>query len=152
MSFDGLGTPAVTPRMMEIQRVIARHYGITVENIKSACRKRQYSWPRQIAAYLCREMTECSLPEIGRMFGGRDHTTILFSCRKVAFMEASDVKLAETLNAYRAEIRVDAEKRHQAEGLVRIEPPPTKRGYSQIIRKKYQQVPAWLMYAEAMSL
>ena len=138
--FDGLGSTSVTPRMIEILRVVARHNAITVDNIKSESRKREYAWPRQIAAYLCREMTRCSLPEIGRMFGGRDHTTILFAFRKVrTLLDAEHPLLSETLEQYRAEIITDALVRVEAEGLIRIAPAPPPRGFTQVIRSKYRQ-------------
>lgn len=139
--FDaGLGNTKVTPRLIEIMRVVARNNAITADDLKSESRQRSFAWPRQIAAYLCREMTTCSLPEIGRMFGGRDHTTILFAFRKVgSLLDAGHPLLTETLEQYRAEIITDALARIEAEGLTRIAPAPPPRGYTQVIRHKYKR-------------
>lgn len=119
--FDGQQRIA-RPKMAEIKAVVARHNGLTVADLESACRKRTMAWPRQIAAYLCREMTQCSYPEIGRAFGDRDHTTILFSFRKIARLRADSAELEATLEAYRIDIRSVAEARIAAEDAVRIVP------------------------------
>jgi len=108
--------------MSEIKAVVARHNAVTVADLESECRKRSFAWPRQIAAYLCREMTPCSYPEIARAFGGRDHTTIIFSFRKIAKLRADSEQLEATLATYRADIRSVAEARIAAEDAVRIVP------------------------------
>jgi chromosomal replication initiator protein len=54
-------------------------------------------FPRQVAMFLCRELTDASLPEIGRHFGGRDHSTVLHSCAKIARMEETDESVARLL-------------------------------------------------------
>jgi len=108
--------------MSEIKAVVARHNAVTVADLESECRKRSFAWPRQIAAYLCREMTPCSYPEIARAFGGRDHTTIIFSFRKIAKLRADSAQLEATLEAYRRDIRSVAEARIAAEDAVRIVP------------------------------
>jgi len=54
-------------------------------------------FPRQVAVFLCRELADASLPEIGRHFGGRDHTTVLHSCVKIARMEEVDESVARLL-------------------------------------------------------
>lgn len=119
--YDGQGR-TVRPKMAEIKAVVARHNALTVADLESACRKRTMAWPRQIAAYLCREMTQCSYPEIGRAFGDRDHTSILFAYRKIARLRADSAELEATLEAYRIDIRSVAEARMAAEGAVRISP------------------------------
>ena len=65
-------------------KVVAGFYDIKVSDIKSKRRTRDISVPRQIAMFLCREHTKSSLPEIGRQFGGKDHTTVIFSYKKVS--------------------------------------------------------------------
>ena len=112
----------IRPKMAEIKAVVARHNGLTVADLESACRKRTMAWPRQIAAYLCREMTQCSYPEIGRAFGDRDHTTVLFSFRKINRLRADSAELESTLETYRIDIRSVAEARMAAEDAVRIVP------------------------------
>jgi chromosomal replication initiator protein len=67
----------------KIQKAVSRHFGISVTELKSAKRNKTIIRPRQIAMYLCREMTDLSLPEIGREFGGKDHTTVLHSYNKI---------------------------------------------------------------------
>ena len=63
---------------------MASYYDIKVSDIKSKRRTREISTTRQIAMYLCREHTKSSLPEIGRQFGGKDHTTVIFSHKKIS--------------------------------------------------------------------
>ena len=67
-----------------IQKTVAQYHQLRVADLKSKKRSRDISVPRQIAMYICREYTQASLPEIGRQFGGKDHTTVIFSYRKVA--------------------------------------------------------------------
>jgi len=67
-----------------IQKVVAEHYRIKISDMASKRRTRTVARPRQIAMALAKELTQHSLPEIGEAFGGRDHTTVLHACRKVA--------------------------------------------------------------------
>ena len=67
-----------------IIKSVAKYHDIKVSDIKSKRRTRDISVPRQIAMFLCREHTKSSLPEIGRQFGGKDHTTVIFSCKKIS--------------------------------------------------------------------
>ena len=73
---------------------MASYYDIKVSDIKSKRRTREISTTRQIAMYLCREHTKSSLPEIGRQFGGKDHTTVIFSHKKISnkIKENNDLK------------------------------------------------------------
>lgn len=66
-----------------IQKAVAEHFSIKPEEFKSKKRMRPISYPRQIAMYLCRELTDLSLPKIGDAFGGRDHTTVIHAYEKV---------------------------------------------------------------------
>lgn len=66
-----------------IQKVVAKFYDIKVDDFKSRRRTKNVAFPRQIAMYLSREMTEASLPAIGQEFGGRDHTTVIHACDKI---------------------------------------------------------------------
>jgi len=74
----------VTPQL--IMQTVADYYSITVGDLTSTTRRREITVPRQIAMYLTREMTNLSLPQIGQVFGNRDHTTILHGCEKIAAM------------------------------------------------------------------
>lgn len=73
----------VKNNIQKIQQVVAEYYNITVEDLKSKKRKATIAFPRQIAIYLCRTMTDESFPKIGIQFGGRDHSTIMHSVDKI---------------------------------------------------------------------
>lgn len=103
------------PRMAEIKEVVARHNGLTVADLESACRKKALAWPRQIAVYLCRKLTVYSYPQIGRAFGDRDHSTAIFSYRKVEHLCCTQRDLADIISGYEAEIHAIALKRINAE-------------------------------------
>ena len=81
----------------EIQRKVAEHYNIRLSDMIGPKRLRTIARPRQVAMYLAKQMTTRSLPEIGRRFGGRDHTTIMHGVRKVEELMADDQQLAEDL-------------------------------------------------------
>jgi chromosomal replication initiator protein len=76
------GEQKVTPE--NIKQCVSSHFKIKLTVLDSSRRTRQLAYPRQIAMYLCREMTELSLPKIGEAFGGKDHTTVLHACNKIA--------------------------------------------------------------------
>ncbi len=80
-----------------IQKSVAHFFKITVLDLKSPKRSRQISIPRQIAMYLCREFTQFSLPDIGRQFGGKDHTTVLFAHKKITNNVKEDNELEKTI-------------------------------------------------------
>ncbi|CUX80218.1 MAG: chromosomal replication initiator protein DnaA [Roseibaca calidilacus] len=85
----------------EIQRKVSEHFNIRLSDMLGPKRARNVARPRQIAMYLAKELTSRSLPEIGRRFGGRDHTTILYGVRKVEEMRSTDVQLAEDVDLLR---------------------------------------------------
>ncbi|KGQ56145.1 chromosomal replication initiator protein DnaA [Gallibacterium anatis] len=78
-----------------IQRVVAERYRIKVADLKSKSKARSVVRPRQMAMALSKELTNHSLPEIGRAFGDRDHTTVLHACRKIAELRDSDNNISE---------------------------------------------------------
>ncbi|MCP4385840.1 MAG: chromosomal replication initiator protein DnaA [Hyphomicrobiales bacterium] len=84
-------------RIEEIQVIVARHYNVSKADLLSARRTRTIVRPRQIAMYLAKVLTPRSLPEIGRRFGGRDHTTVLHAVRKIEGMIAGDKTLADEI-------------------------------------------------------
>ncbi len=92
------------PSVDKIQRVVARHYGVTRTDILSQRRTAAVVRPRQVAMYLAKTMTLRSLPEIGRLFGGRDHTTVLHAVRKIDALVKIDLVLADVIAAIRAEL------------------------------------------------
>ena len=77
----------------EIQRRVCDHYRIRQSEMGSARRAREVARPRQIAMYLAKQLTQRSLPEIGRRFGGRDHTTVIHAVRKIEELRAADAEL-----------------------------------------------------------
>lgn len=91
-------------KIYEVQAVVAQVCSVTVADFKSATRRRDVSIPRQYAMYLARELTGQSFPQIGRMFGDRHHTTVMFADTKIAEMEAADESIAAALNECRARI------------------------------------------------
>ncbi len=78
-----------------IQRVVAEYYKIKVSDLHSKRRSRSVARPRQVAMYLAKDLTHHSLPEIGDVFGGRDHTTVLHACRKIKELLESDADIKE---------------------------------------------------------
>ncbi len=85
----------------EIKNVVSSYFSISVEDIEGGKRSQDYTIPRQIAMYLIRELTNLSLPQIGNLFGGRDHTTVLYSIDKIK----RELKKDENLKAAVEEIR-----------------------------------------------
>ncbi len=82
----------------EIQRRVAEHYNIKLADMSSPRRARQVSRPRQIAMYLAKQLTTKSLPDIGRSFGGRDHTTVMHAVKKVEELASGDISFAEDID------------------------------------------------------
>jgi chromosomal replication initiator protein len=85
----------------EIQKRVAEHFNIRVADMHSARRSRTVARPRQIAMYLSKQLTARSLPEIGRKFGGRDHTTVMHAVKKVEELRQADTSFAEDVDLLR---------------------------------------------------
>jgi chromosomal replication initiator protein len=85
-------------KIEEIQKLVATHYNVTRADILSARRTANVVRPRQIAMYLSKVLTPRSLPEIGRRFGGRDHTTVLHAVRKIEALAGADGRLSEEID------------------------------------------------------
>ncbi|MGO1119014.1 chromosomal replication initiator protein DnaA [Rhodovibrionaceae bacterium A322] len=85
----------------EIQKRVAEHYNIRLADMHSARRARAVARPRQIAMYLAKQLTARSLPEIGRKFGGRDHTTVMHAVRKVEELKSCDNEFCEDVELLR---------------------------------------------------
>jgi chromosomal replication initiator protein len=88
-------------RIEDIQRIVARYYNVSKTELLSNRRTRTIVKPRQVAMYLSKVMTPRSLPEIGRRFGGRDHTTVLHAVRKIEDLTGSDQALAQEVDLLR---------------------------------------------------
>ncbi len=85
----------------EIQRKVSEHYNIRLSDMIGPKRLRSYARPRQVAMYLCKQLTSRSLPEIGRRFGGRDHTTVIHGVRRIEELKQQDGQIAEDLEMLR---------------------------------------------------
>jgi chromosomal replication initiator protein len=85
----------------EIQKKVAEHFNIRMADMHSARRARAIARPRQVAMYLAKQLTSRSLPEIGRKFGGRDHTTVMHAVKKVEELRQSDVTFCEDVDLLR---------------------------------------------------
>jgi chromosomal replication initiator protein len=99
--------PAVpaTPRTLaEIKAAACRHFDLTPDELLSSSRGARVAWPRQVAMYLARELTEESLPAIGRHFGGRDHTTVLHAWRRTAARIGTDSSSRQAVDKLRAQL------------------------------------------------
>ena len=89
----------------EIQRIVARRYNVSRGDLLSSRRTANVVRPRQIAMYLAKTLTLRSLPEIGRRFGGRDHTTVLHAVRKIEGLVSNDGALAEEIEMIKRELQ-----------------------------------------------
>ena len=85
----------------EIQKRVAEHYNMRLAEMHSERRAREVARPRQVAMYLCKQLTQRSLPEIGKKFGGRDHTTVMHAVKKIEELRAADRGIAEDLELLR---------------------------------------------------
>ncbi|MCC5985235.1 MAG: chromosomal replication initiator protein DnaA [Rhodobacteraceae bacterium] len=98
---DILRTSEQRVTVEEIQRKVAEHYNVRLADLIGPKRMRTIARPRQVAMFLSKELTARSLPEIGRCFGGRDHTTIMHGVRKITSLRESDRQLNEDLDLLR---------------------------------------------------
>ena len=83
----------------DIQKAVARYYGIKVSELKSSKRTKLLAFPRQIAMYLCRELTNLSLTEVASAFGRRDHTTVMHACDRIEQAIGQDPELNQIINS-----------------------------------------------------
>jgi len=98
----GVEKPPIT--MGYIQEVVASHFKVTIDDLNGRKRTQSIVLPRQIAMFLCRKLMDVSLPDVGKFFGGRDHTTVIHSCDKIADELETDEKLKLTVEGL--EIRI----------------------------------------------
>ena len=91
-------------KIEDIIKTVSRHFGVSKGDILSQRRHRSVVWPRQIGMYLSKQMTTRSLPEIGRRFGNRDHTTVLHAIRKIDGCLTADAKLKDELEDLKRQI------------------------------------------------
>lgn len=84
--------------VQKIQDQVAKKFNIELSELKGKCRSKDIVVPRQVAMYLTRELTDTSLPAIGKVFGGRDHTTVLHACRKIEAQISNDKNFASLVD------------------------------------------------------
>ena len=101
---DLIGDKKKIVAMEDIQEAVCAQFHVKLAELKSRRRSKTLVHPRQIAMYLCRELTDASYPEIGRHFGGKDHTTIIHACRQVAKARETDATLHVTLENLKEQI------------------------------------------------
>jgi chromosomal replication initiator protein len=92
-------------RIEDIQKLVASHYNVSRSDLLSSRRTAAVVMPRQIAMYLAKTLTLRSLPEIGRRFGGRDHTTVLHAVRKIEALVSKDVALSEEVDSLKRQLQ-----------------------------------------------
>lgn len=100
--------PSVMPRTITIQKIqqrVGEFYGIKLEDFKERKRTKAVAFPRQIAMYLSRELTDISLPKIGEEFGGRDHSTIIHAYEKIVNLLQKDQELYKIVNTLMGTIK-----------------------------------------------
>lgn len=90
-----------------IKNIISDHYGVSVEDLDSKKRPKDIAYARQVAMYLCREMTDMSLPKIGADFGGRDHTTVIHAVDKISSEIKADSATKKTIQDLKRKVKGD---------------------------------------------
>ena len=101
---DLIGDKKKIVSIEDIQEAVGSKYHLKIADLKSRRRSKTLVHPRQIAMYLCRELTDASFPEIGRQFGGKDHTTIIHACRQITKAKEADSTLHTTLEGLKEQI------------------------------------------------
>jgi chromosomal replication initiator protein len=92
-------------KIEDIQRIVARQYNVSRADLLSSRRTANVVRPRQVAMYLAKTLTLRSLPEIGRRFGGRDHTTVLHAVRKIEGLVGNDAMLADEIEVLKRQLQ-----------------------------------------------
>ncbi|MGH7205657.1 MAG: chromosomal replication initiator protein DnaA, partial [Nitrospiraceae bacterium] len=101
---DVIGDKKKVIAMDDIQEAVATRFHVKIAELKSRRRSKTLVHPRQIAMYLCRELTDASFPEIGRQFGGKDHTTIIHACKQITKAKEADTTLMASLESLKSQI------------------------------------------------
>lgn len=107
---DTPGEGGVSPSIAQIQEVVSKSYNVSVADLKDKNRSASKVLPRQVAIYLSRTLTNRSLDEIGRSFGGRDHSTVMHAFNKIQDMVRTDPFISTYINKLEKEIRICVEK------------------------------------------
>ncbi|MEQ9552650.1 MAG: chromosomal replication initiator protein DnaA [Coleofasciculus sp. G3-WIS-01] len=106
-------TPTVQAAPEIIVTTVADAFNVSVEDLKGNSRRREISWSRQIAMYLMRQHTDLSLPRIGEEFGGKDHTTVMYSCDKITQLRKRDPSVAQKLSQLSDRINLASQTQSQ---------------------------------------
>ncbi len=101
---DLLGGKRKVITIEDIQEVVANRFHIKISDLKSKRRTKTLVYPRQIAMFLSRDLTDASFPEIGRDFGGKDHTTIIHACKQMQKSQETDTALRATIDSLKEKI------------------------------------------------
>ncbi|NKB80877.1 MAG: chromosomal replication initiator protein DnaA [Nitrospirales bacterium] len=101
---DVLGTERKTITQEHVQEAVATRFRVKVSDLKSKRRTKTLVYPRQVAMYLSRELTDASFPEIGQAYGGKDHTTIMHACKQVDKALSTDLELQKVIESLKGEI------------------------------------------------
>ncbi|NJO41844.1 MAG: chromosomal replication initiator protein DnaA [Cyanobacteria bacterium RU_5_0] len=99
-----------------IINVVAEMFGVSIDDLKSSSRRREISTARQIGMYLMRRHTDLSLPKIGEVFGGKDHTTVMYSCEKITQQKETDPELARNLRQLSDRIGLSSQSNQPRKG------------------------------------
>ena len=92
-------------KIEDIQRVVARQYNVSRSDLLSSRRTANVVRPRQVAMYLAKQLTTLSLPQIGKRFGNRDHTTVMHAVRKIEELKISDLSIAEDVELLKRQLQ-----------------------------------------------
>ncbi|WP_419882583.1 chromosomal replication initiator protein DnaA [Peribacillus sp. B-H-3] len=101
--------PSSKPKIvtiLDIQKTVGEHYSVKLEDFKAKKRTKSVAFPRQIAMYLSRELTDFSLPKIGDEFGGRDHTTVIHAHEKISKLLQTDSQLQRQVKEIQVQLKV----------------------------------------------
>ena len=97
----------------DVIKVISEEFHVSIEDLKGNSRRREVSTARQIGMFLMRQHTELSLPKVGEVFGGKDHTTVMYSCDKIGQLKKKDPSMAQTLKQLSDRINSASQERHR---------------------------------------
>ncbi len=90
-------------------KAVSEMFNVSIEDLKSSSRRREISVARQIGMFLMRQHTDLSLPKVGEVFGGKDHTTVMYSCEKISQLKETDVELARSLRQLSDRISISSQ-------------------------------------------
>ena len=99
--------PSSKPKIitiLDIQKAVGEQFNVKLEDFKAKKRTKAVAFPRQVAMYLCREMTDYSLPKIGNLFGGRHYTTVMHACDKIQEEMNNNESVAEVVKRLKKDI------------------------------------------------